>query len=273
MRSGRDRAQHVVVVRATEVVPAVQADATVSPAGPRHDLHRGRGVRDVRHLGQELDRRGEPVLGRAVADAGERLGRIVERAGVGPDDLDVVTRAQRVAHGEHRPLGLQVGGPIGSGCRPAAQRLDLHERHPVMVEHRPQVGVPRALGAQPLVLADVQAHRGEPGLGGGPHPLLERPGTTETEMAEDQVVRPQVGVPGQRRERVRGGGAHALFPACLWGAHAAPTALTGPPRPACRCDPPRGPGRAGSPTGRARPGRRFPATRSSGRRRRPGCGR
>jgi len=58
-----------------------------------------------------------------------------------------------------------------------------------MVEHRAQVSVVRPFGAQPLVLADVQAHGSESGLGGGPHPLLERPGAAETEMAEDQVVR------------------------------------------------------------------------------------
>ena len=96
-----------------------------------------------------------------VADA---LAALPGYADLGPDDLIL----SHFSLGRFRPFEERVRAAAEAGFAAMGLYVGDYQR----------------------LRADVQAHRGEPGLGGGPHPLLERPGTTETEMAEDQVVRP-----------------------------------------------------------------------------------
>ena len=155
---GRDCPDQVEVVRATGVMPDVDADAAVRSVGRLDDRQRVRGVDDVGER-QELEADDGAVVGGAIAHLAEPGGSVGDRPFVRSDRLDVPT-LERVDEFPHDVLESPV---VGARCRrpPAGQHLDLGEAHVGGVEHLAELLDREPGRSQLLELPGVQPDPGE----------------------------------------------------------------------------------------------------------------
>ena len=182
----------VVQRRASEVqVPGVDEDGAVRATRGLHDAPRRVEIGRVR-AGAELERPDEPVLGRFVAHACERGGKVVECDPLRPDEQHVrQARAQRVGRLVEQPARrlLEVLRARVVGSDPFDDGVDVVHDDVVVVEHRPQLGDGRAGGERASEVGlGPQREAAHAGARGGRDQLAERR-VPERRARDDEVVR------------------------------------------------------------------------------------